>query len=276
MKTVVLILFIVLGIIGQLPAQVTDTIKVFSSSMGKEIPNIIILPESYSHQPDTKYPVVYLLHGHGGNFSTWARQVRPDLDRLASFLDLIIVCPDGANGWYWDSPVNPSYRFETYVSKELIAYIDQHYRTVAARQGRAITGFSMGGHGGLWLGFRHPDIYSACGSMSGGVDIRPFPNNWNMKEVLGSYAENEEVWNQHTVMTQIPYSLKYGRLAIIIDCGTDDFFYKVNEKLHEKLLYNNIPHDYIIRPGGHTQQYWKNAIDYQLLYLKKALHAPSK
>jgi enterochelin esterase-like enzyme len=62
-------------------------------------------------------------------------------------------------------------------------------------------------------------------------------------------------------------------LALIIDCGTDDFFYQVNKKLHEKMLYNNIQHDYIERPGGHTWDYWKSAIDYQALYFSKFFKA---
>ena len=50
---------------------------------------------------------------------------------------------------------------------------------------------------------------------------------------------------------------------------SSDFFYEVNQRLHEKLLYYRIPHDYIIRPGSHTFSYWKNAIEYQLLYFNK-------
>lgn len=276
MKNLLSVILIFIAIAGQIQAQTTDTLIVYSPSMGKEIPNILILPENYSRHPELKYPVVYLLHGHGNNFSSWAKQIRPDLDRLASSLELIIVCPDGSTSWYWDSPINPACRYETYVSKELVEYIDQNFRTIKSREGRAITGLSMGGHGGLWLGLRHPDIYSACGSMSGGVDIRPFPDNWNMKDNLGDYTKNQESWNQHTVINQIPYDQKYGRLAIIIDCGTEDFFYKVNQALHEKLSRNNIPHDYISRPGNHTHTYWNNAIDYQLLFMKKALKSPQK
>ena len=138
---------------------------------------------------------------------------------MASNFDMIIVCPDGLNSWYWDSPINPSYRYETYVSKELINYIDSQYRTYNNRKGRAITGFSMGGHGALWLAFRHPDTYGACGSISGGVDIRPFPENWEMKQLLGPYSENPQRWNEYTVINQSPYNSKSGPLAIIIDCG---------------------------------------------------------
>ena len=90
-----------------------------------------------------------------------------------------------------------------------------------------------------------------------------------MKDYLGSYEKNPEIWEQHTVINQLPYKAPTGQLALIIDCGSSDFFYEVNQRLHEKLLYYRIPHDYIIRPGSHTFSYWKNAIEYQLLYFNK-------
>jgi S-formylglutathione hydrolase FrmB len=125
----------------------------------------------------------------------------------------------------------------------------------------------MGGHGGLWLGFRHPDLFGACGSSSGGVDIRPFPENWEIKKWLGRYQENRERWDAYTVVNQL-HLLRPDSQAIIIDCGTEDFFYEVNEVLHEKLLEHRIPHDYLTRPGGHNAAYWKNAIEYQLLFFR--------
>ena len=274
-KRVCQLLFLSLFLIGTyLPtqAQKIDTISVYSTSMKKQIKNIIILPASYTQNTQKKYPVAYLLHGYGGCYDTWATYTKPDLAQMASNFDMIIVCPDGLNSWYWDSPINPSYRYETYVSKELINYIDSQYRTYNNRKGRAITGFSMGGHGALWLAFRHPDTYGACGSISGGVDIRPFPENWEMKQLLGPYSENPQRWNEYTVINQLPYNSKSGPLAIIIDCGYYDFFYTVNQKLHEKLRYYNIPHDFLTRPGGHTHEYWNNAIDYQLLFFYKYFH----
>lgn len=159
-------------------------------------------------------------------------------------------------------------QFETFVSSELISYIDTNYKTVASPKGRAVTGLSMGGHGGLWLGFNHPEVFGACGSMSGGVDIRPFPNNWNMKDRLGNYKENTEVWEKHTVINILD-RIEPNSQAIIVDCGTDDFFYQVNEELHKEMLYRNIRHDYITRPGGHTNEYWNNSIDYQMLFFSK-------
>ena len=245
----------------QLSAGQVDTVSVRSTSMGTEIKNAVILPADYEQY--TNYPVLYLLHGYGGNYAAWI-QLKPNLPELATKYGMIIVCPDGKNSWYWDSPINPKSRYETYVSQELVQYMDDHYKTRKAKTGRAVTGLSMGGHGGLWLGIRHQDVFGACGSMSGGVDIRPFPENWEMKNVLGDYYSNREVWDNHTVMTQL-YRIKPG-LAIIIDCGTGDFFYEVNEELHKELLYRKINHDYITRPGVHNGEYWSNSIEYQLLF----------
>ena len=181
---------------------------------------------------------------------------------------IIFVCPDGKTSWYWDSPVNPSFRYETFISSELVKYIDEHYKTIADRKGRAITGLSMGGHGAMWNAIRHKDTFGASGSTSGGMDIRPFPKNWDMAKQLGEYESNKEVWDNHTVINQLD-RLKDGSLAIIIDCGADDFFLQVNKAAHEALLKRGIGHDFIIRPGAHNPRYWNNAIDYQVLFFKK-------
>lgn len=254
-----------------LPVQASqvDTLDVYSTSMEKTLKNLVILPADYASRPQQKYPVVYLLHGHGGNYTSWLASVKPVLPRLATEYGLIIVCPEGENSWYWDSPISPKSQFETYISRELRESIEKRYPTRNDRNSRAITGYSMGGHGALWLAFRHPDLFGACGSMSGGVDIRPFPNNWNMKDQLGTYAGHPQRWDEHTVINLLPYPTEFGALAIIIDCGTEDFFFQVNNRLHEKMLEMKIPHDYITRPGGHTQAYWNNAIDYQLLFFQK-------
>src|ERR1700712_5289812 len=124
----------------------------------------------------------------------------------------------------------------------------------------------MGGHGALYLAFKHQDIFGAAGSMSGGVDIRPFPNNWDIAKRLGTYAEHPENWEKNSVINLV-YLLTPNSLAIIFDCGTDDFFFKVNQNLHEKLLERNIPHDFIVRPGDHSIAYWTNSVNYQLLYM---------
>ena len=262
MKKILIILISCFTAIHTFAKQV-DTIEILSPSMNVKVKNIVILPADYESK--TNIPVLFLLHGYGGNHDSWI-QIKPELPDLATRYGIIIVCPNGKNSWYWNSPVNSKMKYETYVSEELTNFIDNNYKTKKNKTGRAVTGFSMGGHGGLWLGIRKQDIFGACGSMSGGVDIRPFPDNWEMKNALGKYQENSERWNNHTVINQL--HLIKPELAIIIDCGKEDFFYEVNENLHHELINLNIKHDYISRPGVHNAQYWNNAIEYQLLFFR--------
>lgn len=251
----------------QLQAQSIDTIEVRSASMDKDVETVIVIPDAYYYNPDEKFPVIYLLHGYSGNAKTWIG-IKPNLLQLANERNVIFVCPDGKNSWYWDSPLDPKSRYETFVSKELIAYIDANYRTIASPSGRAITGLSMGGHGGLWLSIRHSDVFGAGGSMSGGLDIRPFPDNWEMKKQLGEYAQNKERWDKYTVINALE-KLHNNELAIIIDCGFNDFFYEVNKNVHNKLLERGINHEFIVRPGAHNAKYWNNAIDTQVMFFRK-------
>ena len=175
--------------------------------------------------------------------------------------------------WYFDSPIDPKMQFETYVSKELVAYIDSHYRTYANRYMRAITGLSMGGHGALFLAFRHPDVFWSCGSMSGNMDITQFPDKWHIKDRLGDYEGNEQRWRDHAVcnlVDQVKASPLQPAQNIIIDDGLNDIFIQNNIDLHEQLVEKGIDHDFIVRPGRHSWDYWVNSLDYHMVFFYKA------
>ncbi len=261
MKKLLFIAILSLCSINLFSAQL-DTISIFSSAMKKEIMCAVITPNNIGVAE--RLPVVYMLHGHGGSYATWANNF--NTQNLADAYHVMIVCPDGEySSWYWDSPIDPKIRYETFVSSELIKYIDSNYYTIKSREGRAITGFSMGGHGALYLSFRHQETFGAAGSMSGGVDIRPFPNSWNMKDRLGDKATHPQNWDDYTVMSQL-HLLKPSSLALIIDCGTEDFFYDVNETLHKELLDKKIPHKYMTGAGAHNGKYWGESIMYHMLF----------
>ena len=249
---------------ASLHAAIVDTVETYSASMKMKIKAVVIRPDNYDSQKEM--PVVYLLHGYSDSYNGWIKKAS-GFQKAADLYNMIIVCPDGGFGsWYWDSPVDDKFKYETYVSSELVSFVDSKYKTIKDRKGRAITGLSMGGHGALYLAFKHQDVFGAAGSMSGGVDIRPFPNNWDMAKRLGKYSEQPDRWEKNTVINML-HLLTPNTLAIIIDCGTEDFFYKVNENLHQELLYRNIPHDYLTRPGGHNWPYWTNAVQFQLLFM---------
>lgn len=247
-------------------AATVDTLTINSKSMLKGIKAVVILPEKYDKK--NQYPVLYLLHGFGGRYDNWVNNV-PDVKKLVDNYQYIVVCPDGGfDSWYWDIQGDRNYQYDTFVSQELITHIDANYSTKKDRSARAITGLSMGGHGAMTLALNHQDIYGAAGSTSGGLDIRPFPMNWNIKSRIGTYTAHPVEWENKSVINQV-HLLEPNKLDLIIDCGKEDFFYKVNQAIHDKLDYNNISHTFITRSGAHNWDYWSKSIIYQMAFFNE-------
>ncbi len=243
-----------------------DTIEIYSNSMHKYIKAVVIIPTSYNSIA-SRYPVIYLLHGYDGNSSNWIVKA-PELKDHVDTYQTIIVCPDGAiSSWYFDSPVDSAYRYETHIAKELVHHVDKKYRTIANKNHRAITGLSMGGHGALFIGLRHSDIFGAAGSLSGAVDIWGMKNKYDINKRIGDTVINAQYWYNFTVINLIERNTKTD-LKIIFDCGTRDIFIDANRRLHQKMQTLKIPHTYIERPGNHDWNYWRNNISYHLLYFK--------
>ena len=135
-----------------------DTISVFSQKMHKEVKSVVIVPENYSER--RHYPVVYLLHGYSDNYAKWVKTV-PSIKTLATQHQMILVCPDGGfSSWYFDSPIDTTFQYESYITKDLLTYVDAHYATIPDRNSRAITGLSMGGHGSLYLAIRNKNLFA--------------------------------------------------------------------------------------------------------------------
>ncbi|MCD6374222.1 MAG: hypothetical protein J7L94_01760 [Caldisericaceae bacterium] len=259
-------LIIAVLFLGNSFAGTLDTLRINSPSMHKTISAVIVLPDAYQNSDQT-FSVVYLLHGHSGSYKDWPAHV--NLPALADRYGFILVCPDGGyDSWYLDSPIDPASQYETHIIKEVIPYIDGHYRSIKAKEGRAITGLSMGGHGALYLAMRHASLFYAASSMSGGVDLTFWPERWGKPDRLGPIDQFEQRWKDHSVLFNVPM-LKNANLALMLDCGVDDFFVDINRHLHQKLLKAQVDHDYIERPGTHTWDYLTNALEYHLLFFKK-------
>lgn len=239
-----------------------------SQAMGKVFNANVILPESYFLDSSRNfYPVVYLLHGYSGNYSTWYDRM-PELKDLSSEHDLIIVTPDGNfNSWYLDSYTDSTQLFYVYISQEVPRYIDEHFRSYQDARYRGITGLSMGGHGALSIALEHPDWFGVAGSMSGVVDLRAHPEDWEISNHLGPYAEDSTRWAAHSVVAMAEKVRQTPHL--LIDCGTEDQMLAENEALHQILLARGIAHTYIARPGNHDWLYWQEAIDAQLQFFKQ-------
>lgn len=261
-RVICLFALLSLYLIGK--SATVDSLSIATNYLPEAERVIVITPDRAAEKP---CPTVYLLNGYGGSHQQWMK-IRPDLPDLADQYGVHIVLPHGHNSWYWDSPIDPAMQMESFITQELVRYVDTNYNTLAEPGKRAIAGLSMGGHGAMWLGLRHPDIWKNVGAMSGGVDIRPFPDSWTIKDRLGSLDENSDVWDAHTVINLVP-SIEPSQNNIMFDCGTEDFFFSVNKNLHEALLTAGIPHDYIVRPGSHNSDYWRNALLHHLLFFNE-------
>jgi S-formylglutathione hydrolase FrmB len=165
---------------------------VWSSALGTTKRFLVYLPASYEREPRRRYPVAYYLHGLWGSETDWRTQGGIDvvLDSLARAgrPEMIVVLPDGDDGWYttWNALGNaaecqrdttrrepaasycvPWPHYDDYLARDLVARVDSAYRTLADRRHRGIGGLSMGGYGAVTLALRYPDVYSAAVSHSG-------------------------------------------------------------------------------------------------------------
>jgi endo-1,4-beta-xylanase len=155
-----------------------DTVR--SAGMNLEIGHNVYLPPGYE-QGDTRYPVIYFLHGWGGNENSDAGTFDGWLAKLTREHNLpraICVFPNGGRSWYQDYSVERGL-IETHLTRELIPYIDRTYRTLADREHRVLVGFSMGGGGAVRLAVKYPELFSAAGAWGGAFSFRdpnPIPD----------------------------------------------------------------------------------------------------
>ncbi|MDP2561620.1 alpha/beta hydrolase family protein [Psychrobium sp. 1_MG-2023] len=243
---------------------------------GIKHPITVTLPKGYNTKQ--RYRVIYVLHGFSGNHADWTTNT--NIEALADRYNVIIVNPDGGyDSWYMNSAINSESRYESYIAHDVVKYIDQKFSTKPTRNGRGITGLSMGGFGALHIAINHQDIFGAVGAMSAGVDLRPFAASFGINKVLGNYQENPTLWDAVAIKSNL-YKIAAtnnlwqkddNKLPILLDVGVSDFFLSVNRQLHQSMLELNIEHDYIERPGGHDWDYWRNAITYQFQFLSDNL-----
>lgn len=238
-----------------------ETVTIDGQSIKKHHQAMVVLPNDYNDEQ--KYPVVYVLHGWSGDFSSWTGSTA--IAKQADLHQMILVMPDGNyDRWYIDSPVVKDSNYQSYIAKDVVSYIDKHYSTKKDRTQRAITGLSMGGFGALNIKLMNTDIFGNVGSISGGVNPANFAYNWGLANVFGDPVKNREYWDRKAIKFSSHKFL--AGVNLVLDCGSDDFFINDNRELHQVLNSYKVAHDYTERPGGHTWDYWNNAIQYQMLF----------
>jgi S-formylglutathione hydrolase FrmB len=177
-----------------------------------EQPVAVYLPPSYETSPQKRYPTLYLLHGFTGKITEWTRNgyqgmsLQPVMDGLiksGALGEMIVVVPTGANAYggsfYTNSTVTGNW--EDYITRDLVSYIDNTYRTIAKSESRGIAGHSMGGYGSIMLAMKHPDIYSAAYALSPcclGLEADMGAENPAWQKTLALKSQNELKKNPET------------------------------------------------------------------------------
>jgi S-formylglutathione hydrolase FrmB len=264
------------------PAARVQTVKFKSQTLNAELPYNVVLPLDYATSATTRYPVIYLLHGLTGHYSDWL--TRTNIADYSSQYGLIVVMPEGNDGWYTDSATE---KYETYIVKDLLIDVQQRYRTIEARYGRALAGLSMGGYGAFKFGLKYPGTFAFAGSMSGAFGATRVTEkeagsatNWNnYLKVFGPPGSDTRKANDvFELIKQMTPSRLVSLPYFYFDCGTEDsaWIFDSNRELSSLMLEKKIPHEFRQLPGNHSWVYWDAQVQEILRVASLKLRIPAR
>ncbi len=236
---------------GTLPEGVTHR-TFFSPALNRDIGYCIYLPPGYATDPARRYPVIYNLHGAGGNELHSFTDARALHDGIVAgrWAPMIMVLPNGGSHTYYKDSFDGKFPAETLIIREFIPYVDATYRTVASRAGRAIEGFSMGGRGSTRLAMKYPELFCSLHAQAGNVPhtadlydpAHPdtYPNNY-LGPDRARYVDNDVF----LLLQKNVAAIKAG-LRILITCGTrDDGHLPTVREYHAALVAAGVDHTYL-------------------------------
>lgn len=271
MKTLILATLLLKGIAAQ--AQE----KWIMPSEYLEQPASVLIYKPATYNKNTKFPLVYLLHGYSENYKQWSMTI--DLQKLANDYGFIIVTPDGFTSYYINSPLNKASQYEDFFFKELVPKVHQSFNI--DDQNIFISGLSMGGYGALRYFILHKNYFNTAGSTSGALEI----DYSNFQKVSQAFWQTDMLtkdlsatigapkttnWNTYSISTLINQNPEFSK-PFIFDCGTEDTLYPNSEKLKRLTAKLNIPATFIRQPRDHNTAYWHQSIQYHFVYFKQHL-----
>ena len=181
-------------------------------------PVSIYLPDAYAHDTGLRFPVLYFLHGYGGEPGTHsiAERFRAAMDKgiaAGTVKPMIVVVPNGSNKYHGAFYANSSTtgNWDDYIVKDVVDYVDNHFRTLAFAARRGLAGHSMGGFGALTLGFRHPDVFGSIYAMSPCCT-----------DLVGDMGPSRPEWVEAAALKSpddVPAALKSGRFLVAAEAS---------------------------------------------------------
>ena len=267
--TAALLLMLPLTVFGQSRLR---RLSFYSHSVHDTMHVVVLLPAHYD--PTHAYPVLFLLHGYGGDQNDWTSKTY--LAEYTSHIRLIVVMPEAKNSWYVNSRMDPQERYEDYIIGELPKFINGHFRIDTTRE--AIAGLSMGGYGALMLGLRYPHKFQFIGDLSGAITIPQIIDSVQdvpgfdvgsqrpiMPSIIKAFGRNDKSFRDaHNVFdllerdpsTMIPY--------IFMAAGTQDGYIEFRpadhafiDSLHAR---GDTRYEYHELPGQHDWKFWNEEV----------------
>ncbi|MGA8037556.1 MAG: alpha/beta hydrolase family protein [Candidatus Acidiferrales bacterium] len=241
-----------------------------SKILGHAVRYCAFLPPSYDANSAAKYPVLYYLHGLGGNEQVLLRaggmNILQDLLDQKKIGEFIILAPDGGRSFYINSR-DGKVRYEDFFMREFMPYVESHYRVKAGRGNRGVTGMSMGGYGSLRYGFKYASEFGSVSAHSAAIieklpeiEITDEQSEKLALELGGTFGDpiDRGFWQKQSPFTIVKSMPRPVGLQIYFDCGTDDEFgfYKGAQQFHDLLTSRKIPHEFHLYPGGHDWDYF--------------------
>ena len=281
MKRCITFFFLLFAVVVQISAQGKEFPVVLECEMQSEILGCtkkycVYLPQGYSNE-NRMFPVLYLLHGLTDTHTAWrdkgnVQDIATEIIRSGKAQEMVIVMPDA--GTTYDGYFNcDGWRYEDFFFQEFIPHIESTYRIVPDRQHRAIAGLSMGGGGTTWYAINHGEMFSAAYAMSALMGI--VENTWITRDPDARRRVFMESAVANNNITAIENATKeqcaeIAKVRWFIDVGDDDFLFDNNMEFIKAMRKKRIPYQLRVREGGHTWQYWQQALYIALPFVSES------
>lgn len=263
-----LIVFLFVQLASAQVTVVEDSI--LSPSLNKYARFFALLPDGYAKRQE-RYPVLYLLHGLGGDHSNWVKLTH--LVRYAQEYRLIIITPDAGDGWYTNSPLLPNSNYEDLIIKDIIPAVDKKYRTIQTRFNRAIAGLSMGGYGAIKMGLKYPGKFFFVGAMSpsmqfpGALEDSVIIARWSKTSTMNLRAlfgeKRSDFWNDNDVFAAAERTTSKTLPYFYLSIGSQDGIIELIGLTHDLagvFRRKGIAFEMHEYPGGHDWKFWDQEI----------------
>jgi len=251
---------------------IQDNQKIFSNRLGRNVNYSVMLPSDY-FKTDKSFPVIYLLHGFGGDYKSWLLRCNiavlvDSLLKQNEISEFIYIMPDAGNSYYINN-YDSSVMYNDFFRDELVPVIDTQYRSLNRKEMRSVMGLSMGGFGSVILAVKNPDLFGNVVAFSPAVRNEEQMDMLTQRQYdvffgpvygigLTGEGRTTDHWKDHSpyYLVDSASSGKYKDINWYIECGLGDPLLTASKSFHDLLLGYKIDHELHLRPGGHNWEFW--------------------